>query len=450
MKFSVIIPTYNEEASLRFCVERIRQLDNDVEIIVADGGSYDNTVALAQELGVTLCRTDKGRGRQYNTAVTLAHGDVLLFLHADTLLPENAFELLQQYFNDASVNVGTFRLSFDVNHWLLNTYSWFTRFDSVFTRFGDQCIVVRKSFFEALGGFADLPIIEDVEFLQRARKRTTIYSFPAAVVTSARRFLRNGIVRQQLRNGFYLLLYFLGVSSASLARRYEKKSPSTPDAALIIFARYPRSGVVKTRLASHRGAEWATEFYRSCAEHIFDEAKKLPTAIAKFIFCSEPEYIDKMKQWAGASFTYVQQTGDDLGKRMHNAFATIFQNGIQKAIIIGTDIPDLSSDILRQAFSKLETDDIVIGPSSDGGYYLVGMKRLYSELFTDIPWSTEHVFEKTLKKINEKDCSVAFLPELMDIDTQEDVEQWIRRAALHHPVSTFIRNNSSLSTPAIA
>jgi rSAM/selenodomain-associated transferase 2/rSAM/selenodomain-associated transferase 1 len=444
LKFSVIIPTYNEENTIASCIHRVRQLEKNAEIIVADGGSTDNTLAIAQELNVFICHSEKGRGRQYNLAASHASGDVLLFLHADTMLPENAFEFLCKYFSNSSVNVGTFRLSFDVRHWLLDVYSWFTRFDSVFTRFGDQCIVVRKSFFDSIGGFSAWPIIEDVEFLSRARKREKIHSFPASVITSARRFLHNGIIRQQLRNAYYLLLYFLGVSPARIASLYSKKSVFKPDSALIIFARYPQSGVVKTRLASKLGKNWATQFYQSCAEHIFTEARKLPGNVAKYIFCAETTHLPEMRQWAGSSFCYVAQTEGDLGEKMYHAFSTIFQHGIQKAIIIGTDIPDLSADILNRSFKELTTYDTVIGPSSDGGYYLLGMKKLIPELFRNIPWSSEHVFEKTLREINKQNLTLAFLQELMDIDTADDVHRWISRTDVFHPISASVRSGRIL------
>ena len=152
-----------------------------------------------------------------------ASSEVLLFLHADTLLPGNAFPVLRSFFRRDDVKVGTFRLSFDTSDWLLKSYAYFSRFDSVFTRFGDQCIVVRSDFFESLRGFPDWPLFEDIDFLRLARSKTRVHSFPMAVTTSARRYLNNGIVRQQLRNALLVVRFLLKNPVADLALRYDDK-----------------------------------------------------------------------------------------------------------------------------------------------------------------------------------------------------------------------------------
>jgi len=155
-----------------------------------------------------------------NKGAALAHGDVLLFLHADSRLALNAFQILHRYFARPEVQVGTCRLRFDASHLFLRLYELGARLESVLTTFGDQCIVVRKSFFQKLGGFPDWPLFEDVAFLQAARQRTRIYKFPTPVVTSARRFLANGVVRQQVRNARLMMGYLLGEPIDQLARVY--------------------------------------------------------------------------------------------------------------------------------------------------------------------------------------------------------------------------------------
>jgi len=223
--YSVIIPTYQEEDCLRNCIRQVRGITNSVEIVVSDGGSSDATPRIAMEEGSRFVSSPLGRGPQCNAGVLKASGEILLFLHADTSLPPNAFNILDRYFSDPSVQVGSFRLAFDNDHLLLRFFAWFSRLDSIFTRFGDQCIVVRRSYFEQIGGFPDVPLFEDVEFFREARKGTTIQVFPSPVITSARRFIRNGIIRQQIANGYAMIKYLLGTSAEDLAGHYDKGKP---------------------------------------------------------------------------------------------------------------------------------------------------------------------------------------------------------------------------------
>jgi rSAM/selenodomain-associated transferase 2 len=225
MKFSVIIPTLNEAKFIQPTIQRIRDLDQSVQIIIADGESSDDTVQICRKAKLEIVFSKQGRGSQCNAGAQKASGDVLLFLHADTLLPQNAFQLLSHYFSNEQINIGTFLLSFDSPNPMLRFYCMFTKFDSMFTRFGDQCIVIRKSFFDELGGFPDWPLFEDVHLLRLARHRMPIISFPSSVITSARRFKTRGIIRTQIFNGLLLLLYLIGVPPVHLAKWYAIKKP---------------------------------------------------------------------------------------------------------------------------------------------------------------------------------------------------------------------------------
>ncbi len=218
--FSVIIPALNEEKRIERCLRRVRELKPEAEIIVADGGSSDGTVSKAHACGARVVASPASRGMQCNAGAHAASGGIFLFLHADTLLPHDAFSILNEQFSRPEVQIGTFRLAFDRDNIILRAYASFTSHDSIFTRFGDQCIVVRKSFFYELGGFPDWPLFEDVHFLRTARRRTKIVSFPAEVITSARRFVRLGIVRNQILNAWIFAQYLCGVAPEKLAARY--------------------------------------------------------------------------------------------------------------------------------------------------------------------------------------------------------------------------------------
>jgi|AP12_2_1047962.scaffolds.fasta_scaffold48216_1 rSAM/selenodomain-associated transferase 2 len=226
-QFSIVVPALNEAEHIGACLRRIRTSCPDGEIIVVDGGSSDNTVSIAASENVIVCHSSPCRGIQCNAGARRASGEILLFLHADTLLPYHAFRLLRRYFDDPHVKVGTFRLAFDKHHWMLKFYGLFTRFDSMFTTFGDQCIVVRRSFFRECGEFPDWPLFEDVRFLQISRTRTKVHCFPAAVTTSARRFVSNGLIGQQVYSAWLFLLFLLGTPPVTLAQKYQHRANST-------------------------------------------------------------------------------------------------------------------------------------------------------------------------------------------------------------------------------
>ncbi len=217
-KISIVIPTLNEEAHLGTCLRSIALFG--AEIIVADGGSHDHTCSIARSLGAQVIETQAGRGKQLHAGAEAASGDILFFLHADTHVPPEAGNMLADMVADPDFRIGTFRLRLDSSHALYRLYSWFTRFDSLWTTFGDQGIVVRRSFYQSIGGFPPWPILEDVKLLQRARRRTRIRSFPVELTTSARRFEHYGILRQQVRNGWILLRYLLGARPERLAQLY--------------------------------------------------------------------------------------------------------------------------------------------------------------------------------------------------------------------------------------
>ena len=220
LNISVIIPTLNEERFLGNLLNQLKQFDENVEIIISDGGSTDKTLEIAESFNVKIVKGRKGRGEQLNRGAKIANGNIFVFQHADTLLPDNAFELIKNHFKEDGNYVATYRLGFDRESVTYKFYTYLTKFDSIFTTFGDQTIVVRKEFFETVGRFPNNPIFEDVAFLRKARKQTGIVKLPANVITSARRFNKNGAIKTQLISAFYFALYFFGVDTSKIYNRY--------------------------------------------------------------------------------------------------------------------------------------------------------------------------------------------------------------------------------------
>ncbi len=192
---------------------------------------------------------------------------------------------------------------------------------------------------------------------------------------------------------------------------------------LIVFLRYPEKGKVKTRLAETTSKEFALHWYKTCVDKIINELNKISN-IDIYIFYSDIAERDKVIKWLGDKFIYSHQDGKDLGTRMHNAFFKVLANNSGKVIIIGTDIPDLNQNIITDAFVRLDNNDIVLGPSIDGGYYLLGMKKLHNSLFDKIKFSTPTVLSETISKIDKLGLTFSLLPELQDIDIEDDLIKW--------------------------
>jgi rSAM/selenodomain-associated transferase 1 len=198
-----------------------------------------------------------------------------------------------------------------------------------------------------------------------------------------------------------------------------------PQTTFIIFARYPHAGKVKTRLAATIGNDAAAHFYRLCAEHTFRQVAPFQSRSSLSFYCSEAADLSSVQKWiAPIECPIIAQSGDTLGERMNNAFDECFRNGAAKVVIIGTDAPDISSEILQLSIVALDTADVVIGPAVDGGYYLLGMNQLHKDLFDSVPWSTENVLRITIEKAQSHQLSVYLLPELRDIDTYNDIIAW--------------------------
>ena len=186
---------------------------------------------------------------------------------------------------------------------------------------------------------------------------------------------------------------------------------------IIVFVRSPELGKVKTRLARSIGDQSALNVYKILLKHTAAVLRDL--SFDKVVYFSEK--IDNNDFWENSLFEKKLQKGADLGERMHHAFDTAFNKGYKKVLIIGSDLFDLTSSLITSAFEALETYDISIGPSLDGGYYLLGMKKLQPEVFKNKKWGTDSVLENTLQDLKKQ--KIKLLKALNDIDTLEDLQQ---------------------------
>ncbi|QSJ20674.1 TIGR04282 family arsenosugar biosynthesis glycosyltransferase [Nostoc sp. UHCC 0702] len=194
---------------------------------------------------------------------------------------------------------------------------------------------------------------------------------------------------------------------------------------LIIFTRYPEPGKTKTRLIPALGTLGAANLQRQMTEYTVSQVKELQKATGISL---EVRFtggnLQLMQDWLGLSLVYQSQGEGDLGSRMARSLRNAFQSGIEQVIIIGTDCPGVNSQILTQAFEQLHTFDLVLGPAIDGGYYLIGLRRLIPELFANIDWGTSQVLQQTVDIAKELNISLVYLPALADVDLPEDLPIW--------------------------
>lgn len=188
--------------------------------------------------------------------------------------------------------------------------------------------------------------------------------------------------------------------------------------ALIIFVRNPELGKVKTRLAKGIGEEKALAVYKLLLSHTNEVTA--PVNCQKFIFYTD--VINPKDIWADQLYQKRNQQGNDLGERMKNAFQLLFAEGFKKTMIVGSDCYQLKTEMMEEAFLQLEENDVVLGPTFDGGYYLLAMKQPVLQIFQNKPWSTSEVTSQTIKDLKDLNLKYFLLEQLHDVDEAEDLE----------------------------
>jgi len=220
------------------------------------------------------------------------------------------------------------------------------------------------------------------------------------------------------------------VTSAMKKGRLTRTDSGPLTERIIVFTRFPQPGTTKTRLIPLMGPEAAAEVHRKMTEHIVAQLKPLRTTrnvSVEIRYAGEDE--DLMQRWLGPDFSYNPQGAGDLGERMFIAFREAFRDPIERAALVGTDVPALSAPIVAKALDALERYDLVLGPANDGGYYLIAMRRPVEDLFRRIPWGTKEVLRTTLDIAEKLRLSTALVDALDDVDRPEDMPVWLNRVS---------------------
>ena len=223
--FSIIVPVLNEADQINPLIEHIHSqgFRRLYEVIVVDGDQQGGTIRIIQDKDVIAITTEKGRGRQMNAGAAVARGEILIFLHADTTLPDNALGKISQTLQDRDYVGGAFDLKIDSDRLFLKYISARASLRSRWNRipYGDQAIFIRKKYFDQIGGYKEIPLMEDVDLMRRIKKDgKQIVILPDKVRTSARRWESEGALYTTLRNQILVRLFYLGVSPHRLAKYY--------------------------------------------------------------------------------------------------------------------------------------------------------------------------------------------------------------------------------------
>jgi len=431
-RVAVIIPAFNEEAALGQVIAAIPEWVDD--IIVADNGSTDRTAEVARAAGARVVHEPR---RGYGSAclagmAALGDPDVVVFLDGDFSDHPDEMDRLVDPIRHGHVDM------------VIGSRVLGTREPGALTpqaRFGNwlACLLMRL-FWRArhtdLGPFRAIRAAT----LRQLQMRDPDYGWTVEMqVKAARRGVRvrevpvsyrrrigaskiSGTVKGVIGAGTKILGVLL----------YEalRQRPPGGTERLIVFTRYPEPGKTKTRLIPALGPEGAAALQQEMTAHTLGWAAAWRHGRSKHVEVRhEGGDLDRMRASFGRPFAYRPQSGGDLGARMAGAFADAFNEGAERVVIVGTDCPDLSADLARQAFDAMSHHDLVLGPTSDGGYYLIGLTRPTPELLRGIRWSTDVVLQQTLRIARRLGLSIALLHELDDVDRPDDLDVWRRAEA---------------------
>lgn len=416
---SIVIPVWQDHEAL---AELLRALPADsyaeTIVVVARDEALRYRELQTQFASLHWVTAPRGRGAQMDAGAAAARGRWLLFLHADSRLPADWLDVIREADQRPLVVGGAFQLALDSRDWRARLLEAAVRLRvAIFgLPYGDQALFVRRAVFHSIGGFRNLPLMEDIDLVRRLKRQGRLHFARSAVTTSASRWEGDGWIRHSCRNVVRLARYIAGADPTFLARQYYGRKP----AAIVILARAPWTGG-KTRL--HIDEPARAVLRRALLEDTLDVVRSV-SAADPIVACEPAHEVPGMRQLAGPECEVIGQRGESLGERLVHAFESAFGRGYRSVIVIGSDIPDLPDGVLRSAVASLNdgSDQVVLGPATDGGYYLIGLNRLHRQLFRGIDWSTEHVLRQTIERAAERDLPILRLEEWSDVDDLGDLD----------------------------
>jgi uncharacterized protein len=428
-KVAVVIPALNEERSIAKVIGQIPLWAD--KIVVADNGSVDSTAAVAMASGraEVVDVPERGYGAACLGGIAAAgSADIFVFLDADLSDYPERMALLVDPLADgvADLCLGSRRLGLAQRGAL-----------TLQQKFGNGlACTLMKLIWGAT--YTDLGPFRAVcsEALRKLKMQDRNYGWTIEMQVRA---LRNGLrimevpadyrhrigvskvsgtVRGVIGAGSKILYVIFREAFRGLIATWRTRGRRR----LIVFSRFPTPGRAKTRLISVLGEAGASRVQRLLTARTVTLARRLiKFPSLELEICFDGGSRTAIKQWLGTGVSYVHQADGNLGERMHSALERALAEGACSSVLIGTDLPELSEEVLRAAFAKLEDNDVVLGPAGDGGYYLVGLRRSAHHIFSGIDWSTPRVFEQTVARVGEAGLSLGLTSKLDDLDNPDSL-----------------------------
>lgn len=432
---SLVIPVWQDEAVLARTLARLNA-PNDVEVIVASvlGDEWRYRTLRERYPSIRWISAPRGRAVQMNAGAAVSGGRWILFLHADSELPPDWLEVITGLEPRENIAAGAFRFALDSPDWRARLIEAGVRLRvaALGLPYGDQALFVRTHAFKTIGGYRDIPLMEDVDFVRRVRRTGRVFQARSAVVTSARRWEHDGWIRRSLQNVGLSTRFILGAPPARLAQTYFGRKA----AAVVMMGRAPwTSG--KTRV----GVKAGDVAHADLRHALFLDTLDVVTSIARVehvIACEPAGACEEVRELAGPSVDVIAQHGGDLGQRLANVFDDTFRFGMESVVVIGSDLPDLPARLIREALEALRNrpNRLVLGPAADGGYYLIGMNRPHA-LFERIEWSTPRVLSQTLASAKARGLDVVLLDTWTDVDDAASLRRIL--SGTSHPAAARTR-----------
>lgn len=428
---AVVIPALNEERAIGKVLAAIPSWVDTV--IVGDNGSTDSTADIARRHGAQVVFEPR---RGYGSACLKAMAaldapDVLVFLDGDfSDHPEEMHSLVDPIVQgEADLVIGSrvrgrrdpgaLPLQARFGNWLacaLLRWFWGVRY----TDLGPFRAIRYSSLQRLAMGDPDYGWTVEMQI------KAALYKLrPLEIPVSYRPRIGDSKVTGTLRGIVGASTKIIHTILVSAWQRRRRQVVASQDRRLIVFTRYPEPGKVKTRLIPALGEAGAAELCRDMTAYTLscmDELQRWPPIPIEVRFDGGNECL--MRRAFGPRLRYTPQGTGDLGARMSRAFGSAFRDGARAVVIVGTDCPGLTSELVRNAFELLETTDLVLGPAYDGGYYLIGLRHPAAHLFTDIPWGSETVLQDTLRRAEDSLSSYKLLRTLHDVDRPDDLATW--------------------------